>query len=134
MKRKFSGKYCLWSALAGVAVFFFAAYQSGLFTSNNAVKIFEMLSDAFVIPGVLIAGVGAISWTGYLGTYDMIGYGMKTLFFFLPQKEGQERPKTFYDYRHAKEEKGRTWFPEFLIVGLAFVVLAAVCLIVSMLI
>ncbi len=133
MKHSFKPFHCLWYALVGAAVFFYAVYAFGLFTERNAVKIFEILSDALIIPGVLLAGVAAISWTGALGTYDMLGYGIKTLFFFLPQKE-EKRYKTFYDYRQAKEEKGRHWLPEMLVVGLAFVLLGVISLVISLLV
>ncbi len=133
MKRKIRLIHCLCYALAGLAIFFFAAYQFGLFGANQAVKVFEILSDAFLMPGVLLSGVAAISWTGSLGTYDMIGYGMQTLFFFIP-KVNEKRAKTFYDYRQAKEEKGRGWLFEMLLVGLAFLAMALIALIVSMVI
>ncbi len=131
MKRKLKGSHCLWYALAGLAVFLFAAYQFRLFTANSAVRACEILSDALIMPGILLSGVAALSWTGSLGTYDMLGYGIKCLFFFLPQKDA-ERHKTFYDYRRAKEEKGRKWFPEMLIVGLGYVLLSIAALVVSM--
>ncbi len=131
MKRKLNGLHCLLYAAVGLAVFFFAAYQFGLFTASTAVKVLEALSNAFIMPGVLLAGVGAISWTGSLGTYDMLGYGMQT--FFSLWRRGKHA-KSFYDYRQAKEEKGRTWFPEMLIVGLAYILLSIIALVISMVI
>ncbi len=133
MKQKFKPLHCLWYALVGLAVFVYVIGSFDLFHAENAVKVFEILSDACIIPGVLLAGVAAISWTGALGTYDMIGYGMQSLFFFIP-KVNETRAKTFYDYRRAKEEKGRRWLREMLVVGLVFIALGAVCLIIAELI
>ncbi len=133
MKRKFKPIHCLCYALAGLALFLFSAYQFGLFSASQPVKVFEILSDACLMPGVLLAGVAAISWTGSLGTYDMIGYSMQTLFFFIP-KVNENRAKSFYDYRQAKEEKGRSWLFEMLIVGLVFLALAVIFLIISIVI
>ncbi len=130
--KKLKPIHTLCYALVGLAIFFFAAFRFGLFDAVGAVKIFGLLSDAFLMPGILLSGVAAISWTGALGTYDMIGYGMQTLFFFIPSVF-EKRAKSFYDYRRAKEEKGRKWLFEMLIVGLVFLVLSAASLIVSLL-
>ncbi len=129
MKRKLNVIHIIYCAAAGIAVFFLAAYLMGVFSANHTRQLFGALSDACYIPGILLSGIAAISWAGSLGTFDMIGYSMKTLFFFLPNND-LKKNRTFYDYRHNKDEKGRKWFCEMLIVGLIFILLGCICLIV----
>ncbi len=129
MKRKLNPLYCLYCAIAGLVIFLIAAYQMGVFSADHVRELFGALSDAFIIPGVLLSGIAAISWTGSLGTYDMIGYGMKSLFFFLPNSD-LKKYRTFYDYRHAKEEKGRWWLREMLLVGCGFLLCGVICFVV----
>lgn len=115
------------SAGAILSLAIILAMKEGILEHTAAKDIFRIISDAMIIPGVLAMGVAAISWAGSLGTFDMIGYGVRCLFFFLP-KEKEKRPKTFYDYKVKKDESGRHWLTETLIVGGGATVLGIISL------
>ena len=127
--KKLNGFHCIGYAVAGIVVCLICAFQNELFGGGGTKEIFRMLSDCFVAPGILLSGIAAISWAGALGTFDMLGYGMKVLFFFIPSVK-EKTEKSFYDYRANKDEKGRKWLPEMLIVGLAFFLCGVICFIV----
>ncbi len=133
MKRKFNGSHCMGYAVIGVVIFFFCAFQNNLFGQTLTREVLRILSDCFTITGILLSGVAAVSWAGSLGTFDMIGYGMKSLFFFIP-KVNSRTEKSFYDYRKRKEEKGRRWLPEMLVIGVAFLLCGVICVVVYSLI
>lgn len=86
------------------------------------------LSDAFFVPGVVTAGVGALIFATNGGAFDMLAFGVKKLFDLFKRDMTKVKYRTFYDYRQAQKEKKRS-FASLLIVGLAFVAAAAVFLI-----
>ncbi len=126
MKKNFNLSYCLGYAAVGIVLFFVCAYQNRLFDQTDAREIFRILSDCFVITGVLAAGVAGVSWAGAQGTFDMLHYGVKSVLFFIPRVRASTE-KTFYDYRKKREDRGRRWLPELLVVGLVFLLLGGVC-------
>ena len=72
-----------------------------------------------------MCGIGLISWAGKLGTFDMLGYGSRLFVGHFSKTFSEKTPKTFYDYKVRKDEKGRTWLKECTAVG-------AVCIIISL--
>lgn len=87
------------------------------------------LCDAFFVPGVITAGLGALVFATNGGAFDMLAFGVKKLFDLFKRDMTKVKYRTFYDYRQAQKEKKRS-FASLLIVGSAFVVIATVFLIV----
>ena len=92
------------------------------------------LSNCFLLPGVLLGGAGAIGWIGTFGTYDMLSYGTRSFFGIFIKPLAADLPRTFYEYRVAKDEKGRKWSKETLIVGLISLAVSMILLLVYYLI
>ena len=92
------------------------------------------LANCFTIPGVLLAGVGAISWAGKFGTFDMLGYGTKSFFGIFIRPLADDLPSNFYDYRKQKDEKGRVWLLELFLTGVICLVIAGLITAVSMIV
>lgn len=87
-----------------------------------------ILSDAFFVPGIIIAGAGLIIFASNGGAFDMLAFGA-IMFFNLFRKDLSKRKyKDFYEYRQAKKDKKRD-MAFMLIVGVAFMVIAAIFLI-----
>jgi hypothetical protein len=89
--------------------------------SGTAQEAMKYLSNAFFIPGVVVAGVGALIWIGSLGTFDGISYSIQNMArrFSTTKRNFGERQQDFYAYKQEKEAKGRTWYPFIVIVGCA---------------
>ena len=87
-----------------------------------------MISDAFTVPGAVVGGAGALSWTASKGAYDIFGYvGSLVLDRLVPGHAVKKRQTVSYsEYRTRKEERGRRWLREWFVVGLADIVLGAV--------
>ena len=102
-----------------------------VFSKDNAKDVFGGLCNSFTVPGVVFAGVGAISYLSTLGAYDGIGYAFSN--FSLHNIFVTRQPKkykTLYEYKTAKDEKGRVWWPHLLIVGTASLLISLLLLIV----
>ena len=80
----------------------------------------SVLSDAFVVPGVLFSGFGLLSFFSTKGAYDAFSYTFSrfSLHSLFPTKQLRKDPDSFYDYKQQKDKKGRRWFPHILYTGL----------------
>lgn len=72
--------------------------------AEDTLEKLRIIADAFTIPGVLIAGMGALIWASMQGIFDGIAFGFKhgahiLLPRILPEHEN------FYDYKMKKQEK-----------------------------
>ena len=120
--------------ILAVALFVGCMFLRGGFfgdVDGRAATVVDGLANCFTIPGILLAGVGAISWASTFGTFDMMGYGTKTFLGMFIRSIGDELPKTFYDYRKAKNDKGRKWLRETFLVGVAFLLLGLIFTVIS---
>ncbi len=111
--------YIKWALIAltlTVAMFFVEAP----FAEESVKEVFGKISDCFFVPGVVLSGIGALSYFSYLGAYDSFGYIFSNFALHsLIYREQPKKYKSFYDYKQEKEEKGRKWSPHVLFVGLA---------------
>ena len=127
------GKWKRWwiPSLAVVCGFLLVVWRFGLFSGpESGREVIRILSDGFVIPGVLAAGVGAVSWASDMGTFDMLGYGMKAFFSLFTRNGIKKLPKSYFDYKEEKRSHPHKWLWETLIVGLAFVLVGVILMLV----
>lgn len=100
-----------------VAVVALMIWSRRLFAAETVKEFMGLLSDCFLVPGVLFFGFGALSWASTKGVYDVLSFGGGSIMrFFIPGMQ-REKYDNFYNYKMEKEKKGRTWFPEALICG-----------------
>lgn len=104
--------------IAAVVLFVLYALSFELFSAGDIEELFKDLSDCFVITGIILSGVGAISWAGTEGAFDMLAYGCKTFFGLFSTSYSKKLPKSFYDYKQERVEKNRPWLIQTLVVGL----------------
>ncbi|MBR3876317.1 MAG: DUF3899 domain-containing protein [Clostridia bacterium] len=104
--------------IAAVVVLVLYALSFELFSAENMEELFKDLSDCFVVTGILLSGVGAISWAGTEGAFDMLAYGCKTFLGLFSTSYSKKLPKSFYDYKQERMEKNRPWLKQTLVVGL----------------
>ena len=114
------------SAVIGAAVailIMFASYKIHTVAPvrENAREIMGILSNAFLVPGVILAGIGLIIFASNGGAFDMLAFAV-IRFFDLFKKDVKGK------YRAAK--KDREYKTTFMLwVGLAFIALAVIFLI-----
>lgn len=105
--------------IAAVVMLVLCALSLELFSAGDSEELFKDLSDCFVITGIVLSGVGAISWAGTEGSFDMLAYGCKTFFGLFSASYSKKLPKSFYDYKQERIERKRPWLKRTLVVGLA---------------
>ena len=90
-----------------------------VFSLTEVKSIFGVLSDAFFVPGIIFVGIGGISRLAAAGAYDTIGYLFSRLALHSLWVTGAKRKKydSLYEYKVAKDEKGRSWLPYLLWSG-----------------
>ena len=120
--------------VVAVAIFVTCMFANGgIFGENKAESLLYGICNCFTIPGIILTGIGAISWAGKFGTFDMLSFGTRSFFGIFIKPLSNDMPTNFYDYRKEKDEKGRKWSPELLTVGAIFLavglILSAVSLI-----
>lgn len=89
----------------------------GLPGQTERKEVWRVLSDSFVIPGVLMGGVGAMSWANREGAFDMLSYGIKLFFGVTFRSYGRKLPKDYGSYCEQQREKRQTWLKEAFVVG-----------------
>jgi hypothetical protein len=122
--------YVKWGIVAAVAVVLMFVYEQP-FTKEGAKEIAGAISDCFAIPGILMAGVGALTYLAKLGAYDGISYAFSNfaLHSLIPGMH-EDKHESFYEYKTAKDEKGRKWLSQLFFVGLVPLSISVIILIV----
>lgn len=118
----------------GIGLFAIVWFTRTLPEEPTAYDVVRNLADGFTVAGVVLAGVGGLSWCGTKGTFDMLSYGVSYTvgrFFPMGKKDTLHTHKSFYDYRMEKEERGRHWLKETFFVGLGFFAVALALVLVS---
>ena len=91
--------------IAAVAIFVACMFSNGgLFGENKAETVLYGLCNCFTIPGILLSGVGGISWAGKFGTFDMLSHGSRSFLGNFIKPLAEDLPRTFYDYKKQKDE------------------------------
>lgn len=97
---------------------------------QSSVKtVMQILSDAFLVPGVIITGVGLIIFASNGGVFDMLAYAVRMFFDLFRRDLSTRKYKDFYEYRQAKKDKKRD-MGFMLRTGLPFIVLSIIFVIV----
>ena len=117
------------AAAAGLLISLAICLWKGVFRETDTALIVRYLSDAFLIPGVLLTGVGLLSFIRKQGAYDGLGYTfdtMKRTFtmrrYMDPIEEGSE-DRTYFGYKQKVKEKRKVAW-HLIIVGCGFLLTA----------
>ena len=117
------------SAVIGIAIFVSVICTQQIWNAADTAQTMQILSDAFLVPGVLLAGIGLIIFASNGGAFDMLVYAVIRFFDLFRRDARNKKYKDFYEYREAKKEKKRS--NSFLLtVGAVFIVFAVIFLIV----
>lgn len=123
----------VFAAVFGLLIALSICLYRGVFTETDPALILRWLSDAFLIPGVLMTGIGLLSFLKKEGTYDGLGYtfhSMKRIFsmrrYMDPIEEGSKaEDRTYFGYKENVREKRRvSW--HLIIVGGGFLLISVV--------
>ena len=113
----------------GAGVFLLLMATRGGFTASEPAELWQAVSDALFVPGVLLAAFGLLLFAADGGVFDMLKFGlMKAFGFLMSKKKRAAVPDTFYDYKEMRDAKPRAKVAYLLIVGGVMLALAAIAL------
>lgn len=110
--------------IAGAIVAIYLA-ASGYFVTSNPKTQSSLLSNAFFIPGVLLAGAGLLVMIANEGTFNFLSYALQTLlsrFFHNMKTAGMD----YGTYCEFKSSKKKTPYLFLLLTGFAFIVVGGI--------
>ena len=118
---KKSVKHLIYCAVTLTLVFVTAVLQ-GLFNPPSGMRVSVIICNAFFIIGVLMAGIGILSWAGSKGTYDIFSYAGKVI---LVKFKPKEKMQTYYDYTQEKSKNRKAWLKELTVWGAICITISA---------
>lgn len=118
---KKSVKHLIYCAVTLTLVFVTAALQ-GLFNPPSGMRVSVIICNAFFIIGVLMAGIGILSWAGSKGTYDIFSYAGKVI---LVKFKPKEKMQSYYDYTQEKNKNRKAWLKELTVWGAICIAISA---------
>ncbi len=118
---KKSVKHLIYGAVTTALVFVTAVWQ-GLFNPPSGMGVSVIICNAFFIIGVLMAGIGILSWAGSKGTYDIFSYAGKVI---LVKFKPKEKMQSYYDYTQEKNKNRKAWLKELTILGAICIAISA---------
>ena len=122
-------KRYLGAAAVGIAMFLILAVSRGAFAAEDPAEKWGLLCDALFVPGALLTSFGLLLFASRGGVFDMLRFAVqKAMTVMLSKKKRDEMPKTFYDYKMERGEKGEKHMKSTLLVGIAFLLLAGIAL------
>jgi len=125
------GKYII-ASLVGFAVMTGVLFMRDFFSLTDPTETFAALCDACFVPGVLLAGVGALLFVADDGLFDIFAFGIqKVARLSLRKKREGTAPLTFYDYRAMKQGGRKGGFGFLLVIGGMYLIAAVVFLLLS---
>ncbi len=109
-------KYVI-AALLGAACICAILFGKGYFGLETTQERLRLLSDAFLIPGLLLLLAGCFVWIMRQGTFSGMGYTVRKIWNSLHSQSYQENHKESYaEYRERKSAK-KTPFLFLILVG-----------------
>lgn len=109
----------------GLIVAFLFSLSREIFGQTNIKVIFQILSDSFFIPAVLIICVGLLVFASNEGVFDGIAYGVMAFMNIFRSKDAKKY-SSLYDYRESKKASRKTKVGFLLISGLILLLVAII--------
>lgn len=131
-KRKMIRSRYLYTSLSAVVLLVVIAIGLEVFSQESAYDTIVTICNSFFIVGVVFLGVGGLMFAANEGSFDMIKYGISSVFTMLDPRKMKGHEK-FHEYRERMQQK-KVEFVHFLIIGAVFLVLSIIFLGISSLI
>ena len=103
-------------------------WARGGFTDLQTKTLISDWCDAFAISGILTIAFGLLLFVSNGGVFDMLSYGIKTLFRLFKKDPLDRKYGGYYEYQQARRQKKRS-FLYLIIVGSAFLAVGLILLV-----
>lgn len=110
-------------ALIGAVITVIIICVEQIWTLDSTKAIMQELSDAFFVPGVILAGFGLIIFASNGGAFDMLAFAVLLFFNLFRRDVNKRKYKDFYEYREAKKDR-KLKMSFMLVVGVIFIAIA----------
>ena len=110
----------------GCVMFILCGTVWDLFGQTEMLPTIKVVADSATVVAALYLGMSLLGWIGSKGTFDIFGYSIGGLFRLFSRDAYEKRGKTFYDYRTKKDENRKPFNWPMFMVGLLFLIVAAV--------
>jgi len=119
-------KRCGVTALAAAAATLVIFWSRGGFQSATQADLWRLLSDAFLLPGLMMVFAGLMIVVINDGFFYGLGYAFNRVKdFFIPGRAAMRKIESYGDYvARKREEKPITGYACLFIVGAAFLLIA----------
>ena len=115
----------LTGAVIGLVIALVVCLTKDLFKQTDTSMVLRILCDAFFIPGIVLAGIGVLTYLSSQGLYDGLTYSFASMARHRKNNPGDDKtPKSYFDYKNNKKRRGASW--HLVIVGVGFVVIGVV--------
>lgn len=89
-------------------------------------QLTRLLSDAFFVPGILIAGFGVLFYVSNQGIFDGLSYGLQMAFKALIPGGKLKKQKSYGDFKEEKEAHRVKGYGFILVVGIFDIAIATI--------
>ncbi len=119
-------KRCGIAALGGSVATLLLFWGWGGFQAPTQADLWRMLSDAFLLPGLLMVFAGVLIFVGNDGFFNGVGYVLnRAVDFFIPGRAATRKMESYGDYvARKREKKPVTGYACLFIVGGGFLLAA----------
>ena len=121
------------AVIVGLLMALAVCLYKGVFRETDPALIIRYLSDACLMPGVLLTGIGLLSFLKKEGTYDGLTYSFHSMRMASARRFSDEAhddmARTYYDYKQSVKAKRKVAW-HLIIVGGVFLLAAIVLTIV----
>lgn len=118
--RKYIIKFVIMIVMAIVIMF-----TKEITTQETAKDVLTVLTDAFTVPGIIFICFGLLVLCANGGTFDMLSYGIQTVFSVFKKDPSDRKYKSFRDYRETKASNPKP-YASFLISGAMFLAIGII--------
>ena len=99
------------------------------YSGGDAKPLVGAWSSAFTVPGIICLGVGLLIWCTNEGAFDMLSYGVQSLFRLFRKDVRDRKYGGYYEYQQARKNKKKP-FLYMVIVGGAYTLVGVVLIII----
>ena len=132
MNKKTIVKYVAATIVFALATLFCLSLRGAFGGTHSKSELFGILSDSFVIPGIIGIMVFILVWISTTGFFDMITYGLSIAGRSLIPGMRIYKEERFADYKERKEKNRLSGYSFLLFVSVGFTLVGIVFLMLYM--
>lgn len=118
----------LTSVIIGLLIALLVLQSKNTFSHKEIILIYQDLSDAFFVSGILILLFGLMVVVTNEHVFDIAVYGSKVLFNSVMRRGNRKIANSYIEYRLLQDEKGKASYFYSIIVGLLFIAISIIFL------